>query len=384
MLLLSLSVVLTACGSAKEEAKKTPEVSNTEVKSNEVLSNAKKEDEKPKEATVSVETTSYAGNDFSFSYPSSWKDAGLDMPAITAAFVDSAPKHGFGDNVNVAVEDSALQAKEAANSTAKQFSNGAAADVIKDYKKIDYKDYSVSENMKTAGVLKAEYIQAQSGTEVVLTQFFVSTGTKIFTTSITFSKKSYEDGGEETVQKIIDSFKVTGTTEASNSTAASNTENVTDQTRTAEMMAYIVPNIIEGGAIDEKTYKYIVDHPDLFPALTSASKKAARAEVDQSITSRHLFKNATPYLDKMVEVSGYVVEITEEQVDQNTTLAQVHILDDNDNSIVGVYVNSTGDILDGDYVTMRGVPTAQYYFDNVSGGTTNAILLTVSTLQKTQ
>ncbi|WP_205621578.1 hypothetical protein [Paenibacillus sanguinis] len=59
-------------------------------------------------------------------------------------------------------------------------------------------------------------------------------------------------------------------------------------------------------------------------------------------------------------------------------------MDEDDNSIVGVYVGSTGDILDNDFVTMRGVPAAQYSFDNISGGTTISILLAVSTIQKAQ
>ncbi|MNL89725.1 hypothetical protein D3C87_2202280 [compost metagenome] len=58
------------------------------------------------------------------------------------------------------------------------------------------------------------------------------------------------------------------------------------------------------------------------------------------------------------------------------------MMDSEGNSIVGIYLGSTGDILDQDYVTMRGVPTAVYSFENIGGGTTNAILLTASTVQK--
>lgn len=124
--------------------------------------------------------------------------------------------------------------------------------------------------------------------------------------------------------------------------------------------------MIEDTVLDERTYNYLVDHNELFPALTPESKKAAKTELDKS--------NTTPYLDKMIEVSGYVVEITKEQIDANTTIAEIHIIDENDNSIVGAYFSSTGDILDDDYVTIRGVPTAQYYFDNVSGGTTKLFI----------
>lgn len=154
-------------------------------------------------------------------------------------------------------------------------------------------------------------------------------------------------------------------------------------TKFADMMSQIVPYISGDGEIDEKTYNYIVDHQELFPAVTANSKKTAKEQTNPDITTRHLFKNITPYLDTMVEVSGYVVEIQEEETDYGT-LAEIHIIDDNDNSIVGVYNNSTGDILDEDYVTLGGVPTVIYSFENVGGGTTNAILLAVSTIKKDQ
>ncbi|SEB28069.1 hypothetical protein [Paenibacillus sp. 276b] len=166
--------------------------------------------------------------------------------------------------------------------------------------------------------------------------------------------------------------------------AEANTEPQEQQSAvTAEMMSVVVPNLVEGGSVDQKTYDYLVEHADLFPATSAETKKAATKEVDSKITSRHLFKNITPYIDKMVKVSGSVVQVQEEETDFGT-VASIHIVDENGNSLIGYYNNSTGDILDGDDVTMRGVPTAVYSFDNISGGTTNSILLAVSTVQKVQ
>ncbi|MNJ65480.1 hypothetical protein D3C77_614950 [compost metagenome] len=148
-------------------------------------------------------------------------------------------------------------------------------------------------------------------------------------------------------------------------------------------MTMIVPYVTGDGVIEEETYNYIVEHHELFPAITADTKSAAKTEVDSNVTTRHIFKNIKPYLSNMVKISGYVVQIQEDETDYGT-IAEIHIIDDNDNSIIGVYNNSTGDILDGDYVTMRGVPSALYSFDNVGGGTTNAVLLAVSTIQKSQ
>lgn len=136
-----------------------------------------------------------------------------------------------------------------------------------------------------------------------------------------------------------------------------------------------------GAELEEKSYNYIVDHSNLFPAGTVELKKEAESLVDSNVTSRHIFKNISPYLEKMIKVSGDIVEIEEEETDFGT-VSEIHIIDDNDNSVIGIYLGSTGDILDGDFVTMRGVPTVVYSFDNIGGGTTNAVLLAASTIQK--
>lgn len=148
----------------------------------------------------------------------------------------------------------------------------------------------------------------------------------------------------------------------------------------AEVMNNIA-SYYSGSVLDEKTYNYIVDHSNLFPAGTVELKKEAESLVDSNVTSRHIFKNISPYLEKMIKVSGYVVQIEEEETDFGT-VAEIHILDDNGNSMIGIYLGSTGDILDGDYVIMRGVPTVVYSFDNIGGGTTNAVLIATSTIQK--
>ena len=151
----------------------------------------------------------------------------------------------------------------------------------------------------------------------------------------------------------------------------------------ADLMNELNAALVDGETLDPKSYDYLVAHANLFPATTAEAKKEAARLVDKNVSSRHLFKNINPYLDTMVTVSGYVLEITEEESAYGT-IAFIHIIDENDNSITGIYNNETGDILDGDDVTLRGVPISSFSFDNVGGGTTNAILLATSTVQKMQ
>lgn len=152
----------------------------------------------------------------------------------------------------------------------------------------------------------------------------------------------------------------------------------------ADAMVQLVPYMTEDqGEMTQQTYDYITSHANQFPAKTSADKQEVKKAVDSSVTSRHLFKNVAPYLDTMVTVSGNVIEVSEEESEMGT-VAFVHLMDEYDNSVTGVYLGSTGDLLDGDDVTVRGVPVTTYSFENVGGGTTNAVMLALSTVQKEQ
>lgn len=375
--LFLLLVILTACSPQKdttEQPSSVPAPADEEVAKNTAAVSA--------EDTGNMETQPYTGENFSFSYPSTWKDAQLNMPQIVAAFVDSNPKGNFADNLNLIVEESSTTPEEAANSSIHALSNGAGGEVIQNFKKLNYID--VPE--KAAGILESEYTQGELNAQVVLTQYFVSNGNELYTLSISYSKTAYDNGGKAVVQNIMDSFEIVKISEEaalSDTNDGSSAEELTEQNLFAEIMAYIIPIEIEDGALDELTYNYFVEHYELFPALTPEAQKRAKAEVDPNITSRHLNKNLSPYLDQMFEVSGYVVDIIEEELDEGVTVTEIHIVDDNDNSIIGFYAHSTGDILQDDYVTMRGVPATYYSFENISGGTTNSILIGVSTIEKT-
>lgn len=378
LFIMLLLVMLTACSSGKDatETSSAPSPSENEAATNTASENTETNEEPDK-------TQTFKGENFSFSYPSTWKDAELNVPQVVAAFVNPNPQGAFVDNLNVVIEESSATPEEAANVAVQGLTNGDGGPLIQNFKKLNYID--VPE--KAAGILESEYTHGESNAQVILTQYFVPNGNELYTLSISYSKTAYDNGGKASVQNIMDSFetvKVSNQVEDSNANAGSTVEGLSEENLFAEIMAYVIPIEIEDGALDELTYNYFVKHYELFPALTPEAQKRAKAEVDPNITSRHLNKNLSPYLDQMIEVSGYVVDIIEEEIDEGITLAEIHIVDDNDNSIIGFYAHTTGDILQDDYVTMRGVPATFYSFENVGGGTTNSVLIGVSTIEKTE
>ncbi|MGV7115585.1 hypothetical protein [Paenibacillus kyungheensis] len=362
-----LSVALTACGSANKEA--TPATESNTVATNESATTAQ---------ATTTEFKTYDADLFSIDYPASWKEydtSNLNQPSVQIAFVDPAPKAKFADNLNVTMEASSSNTTAKANSEQLIKFYETSATYMENFKLIEYKD-----NDNNSGVLVGEYTQPETKENVVLTQYLVPSNGNFYAISLSLGKASYDNGGKAMVDQMIESFTLNDETNTNNEVTAEQATS-SAQTVTADMMTEVVPNVVEDGALDDSTYNYIVDNSNLFPATTAADKKLAKAEVDSTITSKHLFKNINPYLDTMVSLTGDIIQVQEQETAYGT-VATIHISDENDNSIVGIYKGSTGDILDGDNVTMRGVPTASYSFENVGGGTTNAVLLTVSTIQK--
>jgi hypothetical protein len=373
--------LLTACGSKDKEKEKAAAEDNKTTVTQEAAKDTPKET--PKESNE-AKTATAETNEFSFVYPATWQAvdlAKLNQPLVKAAYADPTLKSASADNVNVtgAPNTGYVKAKTVADATVAQYKSGVLGDVIKDYKKISYDDKA-----NNSGVLIGEYTHGQTGVPIVLAQYIVPASPNMYTLSITYSKESYDNGGKEMAQKMIDSFKITeaAATATQSTTPEATTAANSDQKTIADVMSAFVPTITENdGEMSETTYNYIAGHSDLFPAVTAESKNKAKSLVDASVTSRHISKSITPYLDKLVQVKGDVVEIEEENTEFGP-IAIIHVRDENDNSYVGLYMGSTGDILENDHVLIRGVPTTLFSFPNVSGGSTNAIFLSVSTIQK--
>ncbi|MEH7495185.1 hypothetical protein [Neobacillus niacini] len=135
--------------------------------------------------------------------------------------------------------------------------------------------------------------------------------------------------------------------------------------------------------LTKESYDYIASNPTLFPANSDQDIQTVKGMVDSSITYKHLNKNATPYFNKVLSFSGYVVSIEETPIeDTSDTIAILHVMDDEEFSYEVILYKSTGDILEEDYVQFWGVPVGPYSFENVSGGSTNVQVFMGSHIEK--
>ncbi len=150
-----------------------------------------------------------------------------------------------------------------------------------------------------------------------------------------------------------------------------------------DFIASVVPVLTDGEEINDVTYEYLGQNKSLFPAKTPEDIQLAQSKVNSETTIKHLNKNLEPYANQLIEVTGLVISVEETNTDYGT-MSVAHIMDDTFNSIVCLYMDTTGDLLEDDYATIIGVPATAYSFENVGGGTTNAILVIGSHIIKVQ
>ncbi|MGR5988410.1 hypothetical protein ACT7CT_21840 [Bacillus sanguinis] len=84
-------------------------------------------------------------------------------------------------------------------------------------------------------------------------------------------------------------------------------------------------------------------------------------------------------MEKLIPINGTVVEIKEDPFN-NETFTYVHILTDDYESFQLIFSGNLKDIFKDSYVTAVGLPLSTNAFDNVSGGTTQSIILLGSTI----
>lgn len=153
-----------------------------------------------------------------------------------------------------------------------------------------------------------------------------------------------------------------------------------EETAVADYLTELVPELTDDILeVSDESYDFIVEHPTLFPADNSKSVAKVKKIEDKSITIRHLNKSTSPYYSKVVSFTGSVVSV--EETDDGD-LSFVHIISDDGDSFQMILFDTTGEILEEDYVHIWGIPLGASSFENVSGGTTNVQVIFGSMIEK--
>lgn len=125
--------------------------------------------------------------------------------------------------------------------------------------------------------------------------------------------------------------------------------------------------------LPDESLTFISDHENLFPATTSEDKASAKSLVDTNIEYKNLSKSISKYLSSLYSDIGGVVQIFENTI-WGRSFSFVLTIDENYNYNLIYFGSSLPDVFEGDMISFVSLPIALTSFDNVSGGTTNAII----------
>lgn len=158
-------------------------------------------------------------------------------------------------------------------------------------------------------------------------------------------------------------------------------ENVADVVNHASNYKENIPYITEDLLVlDKVSYNFIDTNPELFPALTEDAIEKVKKLTDGTITSKHLNKNVTPHLEKIVNFAGDIIQIEEGQLEDGTPYSIILIEDMDFNAIYALGYQST-EFLEGDFVEIWGLPLGGYAYSNVDGGTTLSQVIATSHIE---
>ena len=161
--------------------------------------------------------------------------------------------------------------------------------------------------------------------------------------------------------------------------------------RPQEVLIYAYEDLGNGDYIpfylNNNASRFLTAHGDIFPMLEADNDMTIQESwVDDNFDSREMKKNPSKFGSKLVYLKNvYLNEIYEGIWTDNlrkygwtrqTYLTELYVIDQNDQYYYVLYLGKPLDgVLMGDQVDVYGLPLDTGFYDNVSGGRTNVIIL---------
>lgn len=124
--------------------------------------------------------------------------------------------------------------------------------------------------------------------------------------------------------------------------------------------------------ITDTARQMLAEHPEYFK---NATVDDVSDIVDYSLEYKHLAKNIDSHGDKIAYVSeASVLSIYETKLDGENYLTEMQVMDYNGNSFYLFALDRYENIFENDILSVHFLPIADTSFENVSGGTTLAIV----------
>ena len=152
-----------------------------------------------------------------------------------------------------------------------------------------------------------------------------------------------------------------------------------NETKVYALYAALAENEVYPYTISEKASEFLMWCPDLF---STTKFKKIKDYINYDISYKHIAKNASKYGDSLMCISpAYVISCSETEIDEDTTLTELQLQDNDGNDYMVIYIG-TVDVFENDIVECYGLPLGTSSFENISGGTTLAIIVAGSYINK--
>lgn len=173
--------------------------------------------------------------------------------------------------------------------------------------------------------------------------------------------------------------------ETSNKTIESNNTNqqesaASDNYTVSSLYETLQDNEVAPYILSEKAKQFLSEHADYFPAT---NYEHIAGIVDTSIEYRYVEKNPSEYGDKLMELPElYVLSITEDDIGTSDKFTEIQAMDAQDNVYRIFYNGELKEVYKEDIIKADVLPLGVTSYDNVSGGTTNALVVAGAYLNK--
>lgn len=155
---------------------------------------------------------------------------------------------------------------------------------------------------------------------------------------------------------------------------------VSSESTVLQFFEDIQDNEVVPFVLTEKAKVMLSENESLF---LENKNEGLEEHTDTSLEYKVLTKNIDKHGDKLIYLpEAYVISIDETELDEETTCSELHLVDAEENSFYVLSLSAYDDIYEGDVVSAYALPIGEASFENVSGGTTLAIMLAGCYIEK--
>lgn len=128
-------------------------------------------------------------------------------------------------------------------------------------------------------------------------------------------------------------------------------------------------------SVSKDNMEYLTEHKRYFPAKSEAYLVDAQWDIDNELTYKQMIKTLRGYEGKLFSCDEAIVVQVTERVYFGYTVTRLIAVDNDRNVYYIACYDSLDDVLGESEISFFGLPVDTVSYENVGGGTTNAVMI---------